>query len=251
MDIRIAIVDDEPACRGVLRNILRRDFPDVQVIGEAGSVAEGMDMLQQETPDLLLLDVEMPGKSGFDLLADLRKVDLHPAVIFQTAFDHYAIRAIKNSAFDYLLKPVDQEALLEALARFRSSGRLQRLDEKIDALCHHLDRHRKIRFNTRQGFILVDPTEIAYCLADWNYTELHLADGARIVVTLNIGKIEETLDPTHFIRISRSVIINRNFLKSVDKKKRQCLLGLPGKEMAFSFPAGQGKRLGELGHPDH
>jgi len=241
----VLIVDDDSGARLLLETHFR-SIPGAEVIGSVPGAGEAYRFIMERMPDLVLLDVEMPGTSGFDLLADLKRVDLHPNVIFQTAYDKYAIRAIKNAAFDYLLKPVEREALLEALARFRASGSLQRLDKKIDALYHHLNQHRKLRFNTRQGFILIDPTELVYCKADWSYTELYFSDGTMKLATMNIGKIEQILDTDKFVRISRSVVINTAFLLSVNRKDHACTLSFMKEEHKFKLTGSHSRKLDVL-----
>lgn len=217
--ITALVVDDDKKSREVLEYHLRR-IPEIEIIGSASGADEALSLLLEKAPDILFLDVEMPGRSGFDLLADLRKLNIAPCIIFQTAFDKYAIEAIKHAAFDYLLKPIDKEELLVVLARYKNQTRQTKLDEKINDLCHFLNRHEKIRFSTRHGFIMIDPVEIVYCKADWNYTEIWMGSEVKEVVTINLGKVEEALPSGDFYRISRSVIINRNFIEKLDRKTR-------------------------------
>jgi len=240
--ITALIVDDDKKSRELLEYYLMK-IPEIEIIGSASGADEAYSMLLERVPDILFLDVEMPGKSGFDLLADLRKLSITPCIIFQTAFDKYAIEAIKNSAFDYLQKPVDRESILAALSRYRAQAKGHNLDDQIHNLLYHLDRHKKIRFNTRQGFIMIDPSEIIYCQADWSYTEIYQSNGKKEVVSMNIGKVEALLDPARFFRINRSVVINLGFLVSVDRKRHKCFLSLDGKDLELHLPVKQGKLL--------
>ncbi len=173
---------------------------------------------------MLFLDVEMPGKTGFDLVTDLKRLNIQTCIVFQTAFDKYAIHAIKNAAFDYLLKPIDPNELREVVAKYRASKDTSILSGRIDELLSHLNQHKKMRFNTRQGFIMIDPAEIVYCQADWSYTEVYLSTGQKIVVSMNIGKVGDLLDPERFFRLNRSVIVNLESIAAVDRKSHKCVI---------------------------
>lgn len=151
--ITALIVDDDAKSRELLEFHIKT-ISEIELIGSASNAVGAYRMMLERMPDILFLDIEMPGKSGFDLLDDLRKLEISPCIIFQTAFDKYDIEAIKNAAFDYLLKPVHREAILSSLVRFKTRVRDQRLDERIRDLLSHLNQHKKIRFNTRQGFIM-------------------------------------------------------------------------------------------------
>ena len=243
--ITALIVDDDAKSRELLELHIHT-IPEIEIIGSAASADEACRMLLERAPDILFLDIEMPGKSGFDLLADLRKQEITPCIIFQTAFDKYAIEAIKNAAFDYLLKPVDRDAILAALSRYKSRIQRQNLGDRINDLLTQLNLHKKVRFNTLHGFIMIDPAEIFYCQADWSYTEIYLTGIKKHVVSMNIGKVEALLDSTRFFRINRSVIINLGSLVSVDRKRHKCNILLDGKEVEFHLPRKQARRIEAL-----
>lgn len=169
--ITALIVDDDQRSREVL-SLHLRSIPEINVIGAARDAGEALHMLMDKVPDILFLDVEMPGKTGFDLVADLKRLNIQTCVVFQTAFNHYAIQAIKTAAFDYLMKPIDPEELREVVEKYRAVKPHAHLSGKIDELMVHLNAHKKIRFNIRSGFIMIDPAEIVYCQADWSYTEI-------------------------------------------------------------------------------
>ena len=118
--LKILIVDDEPEARELLKFILQEQ-EGLRVAGMAGSVDEAISLFKGEEPDLVLLDIQMPGKDGFHFIEHLRQNGLDPGIIFVTAFDHYAIQAIRNSVFDYIMKPLKQEELLSAISRFRDA----------------------------------------------------------------------------------------------------------------------------------
>ncbi len=243
--ITALIVDDDQRSREVL-SLHLRSIPGINVIGAACDAGEALHMLLEKVPDILFLDVEMPGKTGFDLVADLKRLNIQTCVVFQTAFNHYAIQAIKTAAFDYLMKPIDPEELREVVAKYRTAKPHTHLAGKIDELLAHLNAHKKIRFNTRTGFIMIDPAEIVYCQADWSYTEIFLSSGTMHVVSMNIGKLEELLHPSHFFRINRSFILRIDSIVSVNRKTHQCIIKCAQDERSFKIPTGKLRELSEL-----
>ena len=222
--IRILVVDDEPEARELLSYMLQ-EIEGVEVAGSAGHVDDAIRIMNRERPHLVLLDIQMPEKDGFDFISHAQTSIYKPGIIFVTAYEHYAIQAIRNSVFDYVMKPVRQEELSSAISRFRST---QRQVQKQD-LAHLLEALKstgpaKIKLNTRSGYVLVDPAEIVYCEADGNYTHLQLTGANRETTTQNLGSIEDLLEDSTFFRASRSYLINLKYLSRVDRKSGNCTL---------------------------
>jgi two-component system, LytTR family, response regulator len=221
--IRALIVDDEEGARDIMEHLLLR-IPDIEVIGKASSTDEALDMVICCKPDLVFLDVQMPEKNGFQLVDYLHKYLLNTHVIFVTAHAEFAINALKVSAFDYLLKPVLISELQETILRFKATRQKTKSVSNLVSSPEKPVHHCKMKFNTRTGYILVDPQEIMYCEADVNYTTLYFGKDNREVVTVNLGKIEELLFPHSFYRISRSILVNQRYLSKADRQKKQCVL---------------------------
>lgn len=219
--ISLVIIDDERSARELLRGLLL-DFPGVAIAGEAASVDEALPMILKTQPDLLLLDIQMPNKDGFMLVEKLLEHDANVEVIFVTAYDKYAIRAIKASAFDYLLKPVKKKDLRDSLLKFAEKVQFERMNEKFSHLIYQLSDKKKLKFRNRTGFSMIDPDEILFCRADSNYTVIELDSGKRLTVSMNLGKVEEMLQALCFARISRSIIVNLHYLAEVDRKHMTC-----------------------------
>lgn len=221
--LSVIIIDDEIEAQDILENLLNK-YPDITVAHKASSVDEAIVKILETKPDLIFLDIEMPRKNGFELLKLLKSTGISIPVIFVTAFDQYAIEAIKASAFDYLLKPVEVDELDKAIKRFRTEKK-ENLDEKIDTLLNEIVVSKKLRFNTRDGFILIDPKEIAYCLADGNYTEIFMRNTKKSIVTSKLKEVGALLsDYNQFLRVSRSSIINLRYLTKVNRKTKKCIL---------------------------
>jgi two-component system LytT family response regulator len=221
--ISVLIVDDEPEARDLLAMLAAR-LEGVKVKGKAEHVDEAFQMVQERDPDLILLDIQMPVKSGFELINMLHERGMQQGYIFVTAYDEYAIEAIKASAFDYLLKPVDPGELDDAIDRFRNSREEKILKERIDQLLGSLGVGTKIKLNTRSGFLVISPEDVVCCTADGNYTKIFLKNGRQEIISSNLGTVEGMLDKEGFFRISRSGIINLKYLVQVDTKMGMCKL---------------------------
>jgi two-component system LytT family response regulator len=240
--ISILIVDDEPEARDLLAMLLE-PVKGVNIAGYAENVDQALDRVEETEPDLILLDIQMPVKSGFELVDSLRNSEREIGFVFVTAYDEYAIKAMRASAIDYLLKPVDPELLKDAIWRFREERQQKVLNERIDNMLNDLGIGRRIKVNTRTGFLVLDPKEIVCCTADGNYTEIFLVNGRSEIISSNLGSMERKLSGDGFFRISRSGLINLSYLTHVNSKASMCrLVGNPVIELKVAR-----NRLGLLG----
>ncbi|MBN1145142.1 MAG: response regulator [Bacteroidales bacterium] len=184
---------------------------------------------------LLFLDIQMPVMSGFEVLQAIYQAQVKPVVIFVTAYDEFAIQAIRSSAFDYLLKPVDETELISAVERLIATYKQKEQADNFQKLIGQVTQ-KKLRFNTTGGFMLVNPEDIVYIQADWNYSEIHVSKDKHEVVTMNIGAVEELLPAGQFARISRSVIINLAYLEKVQRARRLRTLRKDDVTYEFKIP---------------
>ncbi|MFZ4465163.1 MAG: LytR/AlgR family response regulator transcription factor, partial [Bacteroidales bacterium] len=168
--VRTIIIDDEQEAREVLQNLLAT-ITDIQLIAMVENAEKGKKVILDTQPDLVFLDIRMPRKSGLDLAKELIDKQLNTTIVFVTAYDKFAIEAIRVAAFDYLLKPVDMDELHRVIQRFKIEKQMDNLDNRLFTLLKHFDHDTKIRMNTRTGFILVDPAEIIHIEADGNYSK--------------------------------------------------------------------------------
>lgn len=225
--IRTIIIDDEKEARAVLLNLFK-NIPDIEVVAEKSTGSEGLDAILNLNPDLVFIDIQMPGMSGIEVVKKLAELQVKTTVVFVTAYDNYAIQAIKLAAFDFLLKPVDPDELVSVIQKFQAAKMHNVRDSKMDALLKQINHEDRIRLNTRCGFTLVDPAEIIYIQADGNYAEIVFSLSKKELVTLNIGTIEKLMPAGKFIRASRSSLVNIACLRKVDRKARQCELEYKG-----------------------
>ena len=232
--ITAIIVDDEPAERDLMANLLS-DFADIQVLAKNDNVNKGVNSICKYNPDLVFLDIDMPKKNGFDLIREIKELGLAPTIIFVTAYNQYAIEAIKHAAFDYLVKPVDIDDLKQSIKRYKVERKSPNSLDRIENLLQALQKE-KLKFTTRTGYIFINPAEIIYCQADGNYTDLYMTNNEKQTVTINIGKLEHILPNTKFSKINRSVIINKQFLTEINRKDKKCILMVNDEEISFCIP---------------
>lgn len=213
--IRALIIDDEKPARDKLHMLVQQHFADrIQVIAQCEDGEHAVAAIAEHRPDLVLLDVEMPKLSGFDVLrkSDLTNID----VIFTTAYDHYAIKAIKFAAVDYLLKPIDIDQLREAVDRVQTkrglTGSAERMERMLDDVRTGITPDR-MSVPTLNGFQIVKVDEIVWCEAVNYFTVLHMVGNLQIAITRSLKEIEETLDGPDFMRIHRSHTINLKHLQ--------------------------------------
>lgn len=218
--ISAIIIDDEPSCTEMLSLMLQQYHPDVRLLGTSGSAAAGLVLLETLRPDLLFLDIQMSGGDGFSLLQQLHEIPFR--IIFTTAYDQFAVRAIRFSALDYLLKPIDHEELSAALQRFRSlpsaAPEMARMNDFGLALKEHKV-FEKLAVPALNEVRLVPVAEIAYLESDNNYTTIYQDDRRKIVSSRNIGYYEELLTACGFLRIHNSCLVNLRKISAYVKGK--------------------------------
>ena len=237
--LNVIIVDDEEFARSSLYFLLQENCENVHICGIAKSVEEARNLLLKYDVDLIFLDIAMPGKNGFDLIPDARLNNSQ--VVFTTAFDQYALKAIKASALDYLLKPIDIDELKETVekaSKFISfTGFEQERNERLKNLTLNLSEKneiRKISLPNSQGYTLIGIDEIIHIEAASNYSVFHLDKRETITVSRVLKEYEELLPDSQFARIHKSSIINLNYLKEFNFKNGMEVLLKNGVKIAVS-----------------
>jgi two-component system LytT family response regulator len=223
MAIRALIVDDEADARDNLRLMLQEHCPQVETAGMVATAEAARKFIEQEDPDVLFLDIKMPGEDGFSLLRSLSPP--HIPVIFTTAYDEYALQAFKENALDYLEKPIDPEELLRAVGKLtRALGdpvEIQRRSEGVQTLINDpaSPLSNRVAVPSRDGLVLLRHEDILYLEASDSYTVVHTKDGKRSISSKHIRVFEQNLDPRKFFRAHKSYIINLEHLKSFSRSE--------------------------------
>jgi two-component system LytT family response regulator len=218
--IRALIIDDEPLARERLRMLLAAE-PTVEIIGQCGDGLEAVKVIQRDSPDLIFLDIEMPGCDGLQVLSDLAP-DRRPAVIFVTAHERFALEAFNVRAVDYLLKPFDRERFHVALTRAAEFIRVQRtgeLSQRIenmitDAPAGPARKAERLAIKTDGKVVFLRPDEIEWIEAADNYVILHLAD-RKLMTRETLSGLESQLGTAQFARINRSVLVHLDQVKEL------------------------------------
>lgn len=206
--MRVVIVEDEPHSRMSLENLLRDYCSDTEVVGWSDNIADGVREINQKRPDLIFLDIEMPGGNGFELLEQCVELDFE--VIFTTAFEHYALKAIKFSALDYLLKPIDIDELKESVRKVMQKKVRATENLKLFTLLQNLSKSeadQTIALATSEGLEFIRVSDIYYCQAEGSYTHFHLKAG-KLLVSKNLKEYENLLADYGFFRVHNSFLVN-------------------------------------------
>lgn len=216
--ITAVIIDDEPKGRLALRQKLENYCANVSVIGEATDGIDALSVIEKLKPELIFLDIEMPRMNGFEMLNELKEKNFR--IIFTTAYDQYAIKAIKYAAFDYLLKPVDIEELKTAIERISNTSTIE-TKKQAELLQQNILNPKKLlnklAIPTLEGLLFFDINEIIQLEANSNYTIIHFSGKQKITASKTLKDFEELLPPDIFFRTHHSHLINLNYIKKYIK----------------------------------
>jgi len=201
--MRVLVVDDEPLARRELRRLLGA-FADIEIVGEAGNIDEARALIEELAPEVVFLDIQMPGGTGFDLLTQLERV---PRIVFTTAYDQFAVKAFDVNALDYLLKPIEPERLATALRKIRASSIPQAANESAPL------EQLFVRDGPRCWFVPL--REVSLFSAEGNYVRM-LWGKERPLLGRSLSALEEKLDSRRFFRANRGQLINLDFIQHVE-----------------------------------
>lgn len=219
--IRTIIIDDEKDARFLLKNQLKTHFSEIiQIVGEAEDVLPGLDLIYDQKPDLVFLDIRLRKGTGFDILRQLNEINFE--VIFSTAYDNYAVEAFQFSAFSYLLKPIKTAPLRMAIQKLKEQFEPKKIDmaSRVNVLIENYGEQgsiKKLVVNHVDGFKVIPINTIIRLEGDKNYTHFIIENDRRIVSSKNLGSYEDLLNDFGFIRVHQSTIINLSFVKGYIK----------------------------------
>jgi len=218
--IKAILVEDEARSRQLLNTLIDRHCKDIEMVGRAANVKEAIEAIQLHKPDLVFLDITMPDGTGFDLLEKLSPITFD--VIFTTATDKHAIKAIKYAALDYLLKPIDIVDLKNAVNKFvqkkTNLNTVENLTQLLDNLRESSNSYQKITLPTGTAYEMVYTKDIIRCEAEGSYSMFFMANGKRFMVTYGLIHYEELLSEKEFIRVHRHHLINIKYVERYDKE---------------------------------
>jgi two-component system, LytTR family, response regulator len=208
--MRTLIIDDEADCRNATRLTIKKYCPDVQIIGEATGVTEGLMAIKNLNPDLVLLDVQMQDGTGFDLVEKLGHFGFK--LIFITSFDQFALKAFRCSAIDYVLKPIEPEIMIRAIAKARETQTSKQIQQQVEILLNREKTPQRLALPVQDGLIMIEVEQVAYCGSNSNYTTFFMANGSKHVVSRTMKDFEDLFPETLFMRIHKSYLVNVKFI---------------------------------------
>ena len=224
--IRCVIVEDEEMARNVLKSLLAQYCQDVMVCAEADDIVSGKNMIETFRPDLVFLDIEMPGGSGFKLLTSMDEIDFE--VVFITAYEQFAIKAIRHDALDYILKPIDPKELVAAVEKVKEAKYKKTLKKQYDSLLKNLDPEqlvvRKISLSTADKIHLIDVDDIIRCESDNYYTIIFFKDGSSLMVSKTLKEMDQKLEEYDFVRTHKSHLVNMRCIKNFIKDEMMVVM---------------------------
>ncbi len=231
---KILIIDDENRTRELIAKMIDSFGFDVQAIAEGENVQSGIAAIEKHQPDIVFLDIQMPDGTGFDVLASITNKNFE--VVFITAHEEFAIKAIKFSALDYLLKPVDLSELKAAVEKAINTIKNKGEQAQYEVLQHNMNPSQKKRLvlKTQESVHVVELDQIIRCESDRNYTSFYLLDGKKILVSKTLKEYETLLSGHNFLRVQQSHLINLNYIDRYDKKDGGAVVMKDGSEVPLS-----------------
>lgn len=238
IEIKALLVDDESVVRSGLREMLQQNFSWIVIAGEASNIPEAVKLVHQHKPDLIFLDIEMPGYSGLQLLEFFDERDLTFDIIFVTAYNDYAIQAFKVSAFDYLLKPVNLGDLTQTLHRYRHSLHRDKISDRMELLRKSYlssEMPSRLAISSLSGIDFIDLDQVILFEASGSYTRIVIADGGTVIASKPLGEFENVLEHhTSFFRTHRSYIINLRYVNKFSTKEGDVIHMKDGTDVPLS-----------------
>ncbi len=221
---KVVIVDDEQDAIESIKLIIQEHFTDIVISGTANSAKEAIKIIPMVEPDIVFLDIEMPGGTGFDVLEGLPYRNFN--VIFVTAYNQYAIKAFKYSALDYILKPIDIDELVTAVSKMHRSNTNQKVEDKINLLLDNVKNSKpdKIALSTSESIEFVNISDIVQILAEGSYSTLKFLDQTELVVSKNLGEFESLLEDHPFYRPHQSHLINLLHVKKINRLGNEIIM---------------------------
>lgn len=233
--LKALIVDDEAKARGMLTTMLTEHCPQVSIAGEADNVPAALKAIYSHNPNLVFLDIEMPGYTGFQLLEMIEKPAFQ--VIFTTAYSEYALKAFEVSAIDYLLKPIRIQKLIEAVARVQKIAGTHATEQRLQTLKTnlHAESWQKLSLPVADGFVFMNVSEIEYIEAEGSYSRIVKTDGAQLLVSRVLRELENQLSNVPgFLRCHRSFLINTSRVAKWQKTEGGTLILVNGKSIPIN-----------------
>lgn len=222
-DVSAIIIDDDEEAINLLEMFLR-NFPSIKVVAKSSNPVTGLELIKEMIPDLVFLDIDMPDMSGLQVAQFIKSENLRAEIVFTTAYQDYAYKALKIEPLDFLTKPFSSSDLEIVVKKYLARTEKKKHEQKLDIFIHTQSNQSKISLPTSSGILVVDIKDIVYITADAFKTILYLQDRSVETVNKSLSKLVQSLNSSVFFQINRSQYINLNFLQRIDKKKKMCYI---------------------------
>jgi len=237
LNIKAIIVDDAVQARELLSLMIKEFTENVTIVGEAENLIQAVELIKTHKPDVVFLDIEMPGKSGLQIIDEISQEEINYDIIFTTAYNQYAVQAFRLSAIDYLLKPIKELELIEAINKLQEHKQLNYSAKRLTALSHNflIQNDKTLCIPINHGYEYIPINKIEYIEADGAYAHIFLDDKKRKTVSKNLKYFEDILqNMDSFIKVNRSCILNLQHLAIFNKTDRGTIVTISGKEISLS-----------------
>ncbi|MBL4649167.1 MAG: response regulator transcription factor [Aureispira sp.] len=220
--IRSIIIEDEPKPKAMLKALLSKYCPEIELVGTASNVQEGVSIIKKLLPELIFLDIEMPGEKGINLFQYFEDIDFE--VIFTTAYDKYAINALKLSALDYLLKPINLKELRLAIAQFEKKQKQNQRYKLLEQQFSFSASKKRLVLPSKDNFTFLNMDDIMYCLLESSYTTFVTKESKKYLIAKPIKEYTDLLENFGFLRVHRSAIVNPSYIKKMTRTRPSSII---------------------------
>ena len=221
--ITAVIIDDDSEAIFLLEMFLRQ-FTEIRIIGKSTQAPQGLSLINKNFPDLVFLDIDMPDMTGLQVAESIKHKNFHSEIVFTTAHQHYAYKALSIEPLDFLTKPFNQEDIQKVINKFMAKAEKKRHEQKLESFIQSQLISSPIQVPTTHGFLFIDIKDIVYIKAKINGTDIQLQDGSVETVSLRINRLIALLNSTLIFQIHRGTFVNLNYLVRIEKKKAICVM---------------------------
>ena len=242
-NLKVLVINNHTGPAKELKKLIHKTLPGAKVFVKTGNLQEAIHSFENTKPDLVFLDNHEPMKNPTSHFEHPDYTAEHPCIMVVASDSDKARDAIEHASFDFIAEPIDAETFINYLEHLHHGDETHDIYSKMEKLSAFFFKNRKLKLNTKSGFIMINPERIVYCEAERNYCSIYLTNGKKELITMQLGHLEEKLDPNIFIRINRSTTINVNFLDNFNRKTKTVTLISTLQKYEFRTSASGVKKL--------
>ncbi len=242
-NMKVLVISNNTSPADDIEQLIHQVLPGAKVITKSGNLQDALHSFQDLAPDMVFLDTHEPMKNPTPHFEHPDYIPGHPCIMVVASDSKKAREAIEHASFDFITEPIDADTFINSLEHLHNGNETRELYSRMEKLSAFFFKNRKLKLNTKEGFIMINPERIVYCEAERNYCSIYLTNGKQELITMQLGHLEERLDPQVFIRINRSTTININFLDNFNRKTKTVFLISTLQKYEFKTSASGVKKL--------